>query len=205
MRFLIKRRRRAADRVRRHTRARTNHARLAALPLVCGVSPAAAQRSTLDTLAAIRRLKDNIRGSSPGLTARRAAVAAAEARLRVVGLAAWASLAAELEEVPSGVNVACAHSMRVDVAKEFLPPGLRASRGALAQRDVDRARRSSISLSACGALVSIALSCTSWPAQPLRGDWAPRIRCSARRKRESARLRCGATRLPLELLSAQME
>lgn len=140
MRFVIKRRRRAADRVRRHTHARANHAHLAALPLVCGVSPAAAQRSTLDTLAAIRWLKDIIRGSSPELTARRAAVAAAEARLRVVGLAAWASLAAELEEVPSGVNVASAHSMRVDVTKEFLPPGLRASRGALAQRDVDRAR-----------------------------------------------------------------
>ena len=141
VRFLIKRRRRAAGRAHRRARALAVHALLlGSLLLVSGASPAAAQRPTLDTLSVMGRLKEIIRRSSPELAARRAAVAAAEARLGAIGLAPAASLAAEIEEVPSGLNVASAHSMRLDIAKEFLPPGLRAARRILAQGEIDRAR-----------------------------------------------------------------
>lgn len=141
MRFLINRRRRAAGRVHRRARALAVHALLLGIfPLASGASPAAAQRPNLDTLPVIGRLKEIIRRSSPELAARRAAVAAAEARFRAIGLAPAASLAAELEEVPSGLDVASAQSMRLDIAKEFLPPGLRGARRTLAQGEIDRAR-----------------------------------------------------------------
>ena len=139
MRFLIKRRRRAAGRVHRRVHACLLGILLIAV-IVGSASPAAAQRPTLDTLRVIGRLKEIIRRSSPELAARRAAVAAAEARLGAIGLAPAASLAAEIEEVPSGISPAKAQSMRLDIAKEFLPPGLRAARRALAQGEIDRAR-----------------------------------------------------------------
>ena len=93
-----------------------------------------------DTLPAVSRLKSIIRESNPELASRRATVSASEAGANAVGRGPPAALSAEVEEVPSGLDLANAQSMRLELSKDFLPSALRRARRAAAQNEVDRAR-----------------------------------------------------------------
>ncbi len=107
---------------------------------VRNATPTAA-RSAIDTLAAantstLAALHAAILRSNPELIARRAALDAARARLNAAGFAAPSVLSAEVEDVPSGVNVAHAGSARVTVDHEFLNGGRRSAARSLASADV---------------------------------------------------------------------
>jgi outer membrane protein TolC len=78
--------------------------------------------------------------TSPELAARRAAVAAAEARLGTAGRAGPVALSAETEGVPSGVDLTRAQSVRVQAERELVPAGVRAAARSVAQTDVDASR-----------------------------------------------------------------
>jgi outer membrane protein TolC len=86
------------------------------------------------------QLRERILRSNPSLLAARAAVQAAEARVGATGFAAPLALAAEIEEVPDGINVPGAGSVRVDVEREFVSGGRRRAARSLAATDVAAAR-----------------------------------------------------------------
>lgn len=97
--------------------------------------------TAVDTLAAadtsaLAALHAAIVRSNPELIARRAALDAARARLNAAGFAAPSVLSAEIEDVPSGVNVAHAGSARITVDHEFLSGGRRSAARSLASADV---------------------------------------------------------------------
>lgn len=122
----------------RHTAARMG-------AIVCALMIGAAPRLTQAQVlfadsAGVRQLKAAVRLHSPEIIARRAALEAARARLHATGFAPAASLGAEMEEVPNGVDVAGAGSIRVDLSREFLSGALRSAQRAVAERDVDRAQ-----------------------------------------------------------------
>ena len=93
--------------------------------------PAASQPDT-GLVAAVRR---GILRASPELAARRAALAAAAARLRATGFAAPAVLSAEAENVPQGLDLANAYSLRVDVGRELFASTRRSAARALAESE----------------------------------------------------------------------
>lgn len=101
-------------------------------------SPLRAQEPTPAPLPSA--LSDAVRQRNPELLALRAALDAAEARARATGFAAPATLSAEVEEVPSGVNVLGAESMRLELSRALLTGGRRAARRDVADQDVQRAR-----------------------------------------------------------------
>ena len=101
-------------------------------------STASAQELFADS-AAVRQLKRTVREQSPDILAHRAELDVARARLRATGISPAATLGAEVEEVPSGVNLASAGSIRLDLSREFLSGPLRSAQRAVAARDVDRA------------------------------------------------------------------
>ena len=136
-------------------------ARLLVLALVAGVSlpprPAVAQGgasaagrpadgggaaavSGASLLASLlpSRLREALRASAAELTARRAALAAAEARQGAVGFAAPVVLALENEESPNG-RLARGNT-RVELARDFLTGGRRQAARAVAATDVVAAR-----------------------------------------------------------------
>jgi cobalt-zinc-cadmium efflux system outer membrane protein len=117
--------------------------RVVALPcaLLTGALPGtlSAQDLFADS-AAVRRLKDSVRQHSPELIARRAALEAARARLGATGFAPAAALGVELEEVPGGLDVGDAGSVRLDLSRELFSGALRSAQRALAERDVERAQ-----------------------------------------------------------------
>lgn len=80
--------------------------------------------------------------TSPELAARRAAVAAAEARGSAAGRAGPLALSAEAEGVPNGADLTRAQSVRVQAEREFVPAALRSAQRAIAGTDVDAARAS---------------------------------------------------------------
>jgi cobalt-zinc-cadmium efflux system outer membrane protein len=82
-------------------------------------------------------LQEAILRSNPEVTARRAAVRAAEARVRATGFAAPALLSGEVEEVP-GIDLRDA-SVRVEVEREFLSGGRREAARAVAATGVQAA------------------------------------------------------------------
>lgn len=108
--------------------------------LVIGLLPrvASAQELFVDS-AAIRQLKLAVRMHSPDILAHQAELDVARARLNATGIAPAATLGAEVEEVPDGVNLASAGSIRLDLSREFLSGPLRSAQRAVAQRDIERA------------------------------------------------------------------
>ena len=74
---------------------------------------------------------------SPDLSARRAVLAAVQARLGATGFWAPLTVSGGIEEVP-GAAFTNARSARVEVSREFAP-GLGGARRALVQADVERA------------------------------------------------------------------
>ena len=112
-------------------------------PLIAGAQPPSTQPpggALADTVAAA--LHALLFRASPELAARRAAVAAAEARVSAAGRAGPVALTAETEGVPSGVDLTRAQSVRVQAEHEFVPAALRSAQRALAGTDVDAARAS---------------------------------------------------------------
>lgn len=107
--------------------------------LLIGALPAtsSAQELFADS-ATVRRLKDSVLQQSPELIAHRAALEAARARLRATGFAPAAALGAELEEVPGGLDIGSAGSMRLELSHEFLSGALRSAQRAVAEREVER-------------------------------------------------------------------
>ena len=99
----------------------------------CWLAPtdASAQVTTPRDSILLRDLRAVALSSSSLLDARRAAVAAAEARVAATGLLGPAVLSAEIDEVP-GANVGAA-SVRLDVSRE-----VGSKRRATAARDVAR-------------------------------------------------------------------
>lgn len=99
----------------------------------------AAQLPSLSSQGALARLQPLV-AAHPSLDARRAHAAAAEARTRAAGAGAPVALDAEVEEVPSGVDLSRAGSVRVGLSREFRPGGLADARRRLASADLERAR-----------------------------------------------------------------
>ena len=95
-----------------------------------------AQPSTPPDTSALVALRAAILQSNPELIARRAAVAAAQARLDAAGFALPLVLSGEVEEVPRGFNVARAGSARITVDRELVSGGRRAAAWSLASADV---------------------------------------------------------------------
>ena len=95
--------------------------------------------SPLDTtvLATLRAL---VRESNPDLLARRSVLSAAEARLRAAGFASPSVLSAEVEDIPGGVNVAQAGSIRLALDHEFFGGARRFAARSAAAADVEWAR-----------------------------------------------------------------
>lgn len=108
--------------------------------LLLGALPgsSAAQELFADS-ATVRRLKDSVREHSPEVVANRATLEAARARLRATGFAPAAALGVEVEEVPDGLDIGNAGSLRLDVSREFLTGALRSAQRSVAERDVERA------------------------------------------------------------------
>ena len=113
-----------------------------ALGAVMAVAPPIASGQTIGVVdsAAVAEVRDLIRQANPELDARRAALAAAEARVPAAGALGPAVLSAELEEVPDGFDVTEAGSFRLDLSREVSGGGRRAASRAVAGQAVARAR-----------------------------------------------------------------
>lgn len=135
---------------RKHVRAALLHRYLWRAPgrrkaLICAVllgalSRTAATQELFADSAAVRQLKETARIQNSEIVARRAALNAARARLHATGFSPAAALSAEMEEVPGGLDVGGAGSIRVDLSREFLSGALRSARRGVAERDVERAQ-----------------------------------------------------------------
>ena len=108
--------------------------------LIAAWAPPVRAQVLFSDSAGVRQLKEAVRLQSPEIVARRAAVDVARARLRAIGFAPAASLAAEMEEVPDGLNAASAGSIRFDLSREFFSSTLRSAKRAVSERDVERAQ-----------------------------------------------------------------
>jgi len=73
------------------------------------------------------------------LASRRAAVSAAEARVRAAGFSPAAVLVAEGEEIPNGIDLSNAGSLRVGIERELMTSGRRTAMKSAAQADLSRA------------------------------------------------------------------
>lgn len=104
-------------------------------------STGAGQTVTGPDSALVIELETMIRQTNPNLRSREAALAAAEARVRAAGSYGPVVLSAELEEVPDGLDVGQAGSLRLDLSRELFSGGLPAARRSLASTATDRARR----------------------------------------------------------------
>ena len=119
---------------------RAAEAWLVLIAVLC-VEPAtlsAQDRPVLDSTA-VARLREAVVASSPAVAARRSDLAAAEARLRAAGAAPPAVLAAEIEEVPGGMEVNDAGSMRLELSRELVIGGRGSARRVLAAAEVAQA------------------------------------------------------------------
>jgi outer membrane protein TolC len=108
---------------------------LALIALGGHAAPAAGQSPSTDAAFA-DALREALRRSNPEIAAGRAAVRAAEARARAAGFPPPLALTAEAEEIPDGVNLPAAGSVRVGVEGELLSRGRREAVRALAATDV---------------------------------------------------------------------
>lgn len=126
---------------------------LPALALLLPLALAAQERP------AARALREAVQRSSPELSARRAAVEAARARAAAAGFAEPAALAAEVEEIPRGMDLTGA-SVRAEVGREFVAPGRRSAARALAATEV-RAAQASLAEAGARADASVLRSLTA--------------------------------------------
>jgi outer membrane protein, heavy metal efflux system len=105
--------------------------------------PIAAQereRAGSDSLLAV--FLSAVRRGSPALQSELAVVEAARGRLQATGFATPAVLSFETEEVPGGLNVPDAGSLRIDVGHEFLTGPRRSAARSVAQSDFRAAQLS---------------------------------------------------------------
>lgn len=109
-----------------------------AFALLAVVGQVALAQAPADSL--VRTIKERVRASNPLIAARSARVDVALARRAATGLRPPASISAEIEEVPSFLNVVGAGSMRVDLSRDFRTSGVRTAEQAIADKDVERAR-----------------------------------------------------------------
>ncbi len=143
----------------RRRRPRPILASAAAVLLLIPV-PGFAQRE--DATSALR---EAVQRTSPELSARRADVEAARARVRAAGSGDPAALSAEVEEIPGGIDLTSA-SVRVEVGKELVGRGRRDAARTLAAADV---RSTEAALAAAGARLDAAVlrsltAVTGWTA-----------------------------------------
>lgn len=113
-----------------------------ALALAMALSAPTASAQTVggaDSIA-VEEVRKLIRQANPELDARRAAIAAAAARVPAAGALGPALLSAELEEVPDGFDVTDAGSFRLDLGREVSGGGRGAASRAMAGQAVARAR-----------------------------------------------------------------
>lgn len=104
--------------------------------VVSGTATATADTSVAVDTSTVAALHAAILRSNPDLTARRAALDAARARLNAAGFAAPSVLSLEAEDIPGGVNLAHAGSARITVDHEFLSGSRRSAARSLASADV---------------------------------------------------------------------
>ena len=90
--------------------------------------------------AVVAELRETIRRSNPELRARRAMLAAAEARVPAAGAFGPALLSLEIEEVPGGLDLIEAGSARLDVSREVFSGARRSARRQVATQTVEQAR-----------------------------------------------------------------
>ncbi len=111
-----------------------------ALAIVAPITRVSAQAVVPEDSAARAFLLRAIRTGNPELIARRAAVDAAEARARAAGFLPAASLAIDAEEIPSGLDLGQAGSIRVGVERALFAGGRRSAARAVAATDVASGR-----------------------------------------------------------------
>ncbi|MEO6055215.1 MAG: TolC family protein [Gemmatimonadales bacterium] len=80
---------------------------------------------------------DRIRATNPDLIARRGELEAASARARAAGFAPASVLSGEVEELPGGVDVGRAGSIRIALEHEFLSGGRRGAARSVAGAEVE--------------------------------------------------------------------
>ena len=102
---------------------------------VAGISP---DTQATDTTA-LAVLRASIRQSSPDLVAKRLALGAAEARLRAAGFAPASVFTGEVEDVPRGVDVGQAGSIRLTLDHEFVGGARLLAARSVASAEVERA------------------------------------------------------------------
>ncbi len=91
----------------------------------------------LSDTVGIGRLLDRIRATNPDLIAQRRGLEAASARTRAAGFAPVSVLSGEVEEVPGGIDVSRAGSIRLALEHEFLSGGRRGASRSLAGAEVE--------------------------------------------------------------------
>jgi cobalt-zinc-cadmium efflux system outer membrane protein len=99
----------------------------------------AGQVPTLADSLTIARLRPIV-SAHPAVIARRAELEAARARARLAGAGPISTLDAEIEEVPSGVDLGRAGSIRVGLSREFVAGRLTRARRRIASSEMERAR-----------------------------------------------------------------
>lgn len=114
-------------------RSRVRFPRAATLLALLLATTAAQARAQTPADSALR---ERILRSNPELAAARASVRAAEARVGATGFAPPLTLSAEAEEIPDGIDLPGAGSVRVEVEREFLSGGRRRAAQALVATDV---------------------------------------------------------------------
>lgn len=85
-------------------------------------------------------LRRAVRDSNPQLAASRIALRAAEARARASGHRPAAAINGEAEEIPGGVDLTHAGSVRIDVEQELLSGSLTSAQRAVATSEIEIAR-----------------------------------------------------------------
>ena len=88
----------------------------------------------------VARLRQIILASNPAIAAQRAEVAAAEARVVATGFLEPATLSVEVEEVPGGLDLPSAGSMRADLSRQVTSGGRGSARRRLAASEAAIAR-----------------------------------------------------------------
>ncbi len=137
---LVSSRRTSAGRPRRQAPPRGVRTCLVAAIVSCLMAPAlSSQDAPVADTTALARLRAGVIAVSPTLAARRAELAAAQAHARGAGAAPHAVLSAEVEEVPGGLDIADAGSLRLELSREVLTSGRRGIRRQVAEAEVAEA------------------------------------------------------------------
>jgi len=109
--------------------------------IVLTPSPTVGQEIFAADSGLVLELKELVRRTNPELQARTALLKAAKARARAAGSYGPVALSTEVEEIPDGVNVGEAGSLRLDLSRELFSGGLLTARRRLAAAEVERSQR----------------------------------------------------------------